>query len=102
LIFTLDVERSIAHSQFFHQQENMPNSEVSLSSIREARKRIAGAVYFSPCSLSPSISEMSGQPVYLKLENLQRTGSFKERGALNKILTLSPTTHTATGSQRRS
>ena len=37
---------------------------------------------------SPTISEISGEPVYLKLENLQRTGSFKERGALNKILTL--------------
>jgi threonine dehydratase len=66
----------------------MPNADVSLSSIREARSRIAGAVYFSPCPPSPSLSEMSGQPVYLKLENLQRTGSFKERGALNKILTL--------------
>jgi threonine dehydratase len=40
----------------------MPNAEVSLNSIREARNRIAGAVYFSPCPLSPSVSEMSGQP----------------------------------------
>ena len=66
----------------------MSNAEVSLNSIRDARNRTAGSVYFSPCPLSPSVSEMSGQPVYLKLENLQRTGSFKERGALNKILTL--------------
>jgi threonine dehydratase len=67
----------------------MSNSDVTLATVREARARIGGAIYFSPCPLSPSISETSGQPVYLKLENLQRTGSFKERGALNKLLTLS-------------
>ena len=67
----------------------MSKREVTLNTIREARARIANAIYFSPCPPSPSISESSGQPVYLKLENLQRTGSFKERGALNKLLTLS-------------
>ena len=67
----------------------MSKSEVTLKAVREAYTRIHGAVYFSPCPNSPSISEISGQPVYLKLENLQRTGAFKERGALNKLLTLS-------------
>jgi threonine dehydratase len=67
----------------------MSKSEVTLTSVREAYKRIHGSIYFSPCPFSPSVSETSGQPVYLKLENLQRTGAFKERGALNKILTLS-------------
>jgi threonine dehydratase len=67
----------------------MSNPEVTLASIRKARTRLDGAIYFSPCPFSPTISEISGEPVYLKLENLQRTGSFKERGALNKILTLS-------------
>lgn len=67
----------------------MSKPEVTLNSIREARARICDAIYLSPCPLSPNISEISGQAVYLKLENLQRTGSFKERGALNKILTLS-------------
>ncbi|PYX39498.1 MAG: threonine ammonia-lyase [Acidobacteria bacterium] len=67
----------------------MPKLDVTLNDIREARNRIGGSVYLSPCPPSPSISEISGQPIYLKLENLQRTGSFKERGALNKILTLS-------------
>lgn len=66
----------------------MSHSEVTLNAVREARSRIASSIYFSPCRLSPSISEASGHPVYLKLENLQRTGAFKERGALNKILTL--------------
>jgi len=67
----------------------MSKSEVTLTTVREAYKRIHGSIYFSPCPFSPSVSETSGQPVYLKLENLQRTGAFKERGALNKILTLS-------------
>jgi len=63
-------------------------AEVSLKTIREARAAIAESVYFSPCTQSASISEASGQPVYLKLENQQRTGAFKERGALNKLLSL--------------
>ena len=67
----------------------MSPNEVTLNAVREARSRVSEAIYLSPCPLSPSISETSGQPVYLKLENLQRTGAFKERGALNKILTLS-------------
>ncbi|HMK21943.1 MAG TPA: pyridoxal-phosphate dependent enzyme, partial [Terriglobales bacterium] len=62
---------------------------LTLASIQTARQRIDGAVYLSPCPYSPAISELSGLPVHLKLENLQRTGSFKERGALNKILNLS-------------
>ena len=66
----------------------MPVAEVSLKTIREARAAIAESVYFSPCTQSASISEASGQPVYLKLENQQRTGAFKERGALNKLLSL--------------
>jgi threonine dehydratase len=53
-----------------------------------ARARIGEAIHCSPCYLSHYLSEMSGLPLHLKLENLQRTGSFKERGALNKLLTL--------------
>ena len=62
---------------------------VSLSSIRAARARIGESIHVSPCQLSHSLSELTGLPLHLKLENLQRTGSFKERGALNKLLTLS-------------
>jgi threonine dehydratase len=47
------------------------------------------AIYLSPCQLSSDLSELTGLPLHLKLENLQRTGSFKERGALNKLLLLS-------------
>jgi threonine dehydratase len=62
---------------------------VSLEEIRRAADRIRNLIYFSPCQLSADLSAMAGQQIYLKLDNLQRTGAFKERGALNKILTLS-------------
>ncbi len=61
---------------------------VTLASIEAARERIGDAIHLSPCQLSHHLSERVGLPVFLKLENLQRTGSFKERGALNKLLTL--------------
>jgi len=62
---------------------------VNLEAIRAARERIRGGVYESPCSYSETLSQLSANRVWLKLENLQMTGSFKERGALNRILTLS-------------
>jgi len=62
---------------------------VSLSSILTARARIGEAIRVSPCFLSHALSEQTGLPLHLKLENMQRTGAFKERGALNKLLTLS-------------
>ncbi len=61
---------------------------VTLSSIQAARARMNEAIYLSPCQLSSDLSELTGLPLHLKLENLQRTGAFKERGALNKLLTL--------------
>jgi len=64
---------------------------VTLSSIQAARARIGDSIYISPCQLSHDLSELTGLPLHLKLENLQRTGSFKERGALNKLLTLGET-----------
>jgi threonine dehydratase len=63
-------------------------SSVTLDSIIAARQRIRGHIYLSPAPHSAGLSEMTGQQVFLKLDNLQRTGAFKERGALNKILTL--------------
>jgi threonine dehydratase len=62
--------------------------DVSLAEIQQAEQRIRDFIYFSPCQLSAALSEMTGQQVYLKLDNLQRTGAFKERGALNRILLL--------------
>lgn len=64
-------------------------TSVTLASIEAARTRIGDAIHRSPCQLSHHLSELAGLPLHLKLENLQRTGSFKERGALNKLLTLS-------------
>lgn len=61
---------------------------LALQSIQAARRRIADQIYLSPTRHSIGLSEMTGQQVFLKLDNLQRTGAFKERGALNRILTL--------------
>jgi len=63
---------------------------ISLADIEAARERIRGAVRQTPCVLSESLSLQLDCEVYLKLENLQRTGSFKERGALNRLLSLTP------------
>ena len=62
---------------------------VTLAAVQHARERIRGFIYESPCRASAELSVMTAQAVHLKLDNLQRTGAFKERGALNKILTLS-------------
>ena len=62
--------------------------DVSLKEIERATDRIRDAIYVSPCQYTAEISGLTGQQVYLKLDNLQRTGAFKDRGALNKILTL--------------
>jgi len=62
---------------------------LTLTDINIARDRIRGSVYLSPCAYSEILSNLLGCELYLKLENLQITGSFKERGALNKILQLS-------------
>ncbi|GGG96757.1 threonine ammonia-lyase [Silvibacterium dinghuense] len=63
---------------------------VTLQDVQEAKRRIQDFIYLSPAPHSHALSKMTGQQVFLKLDNLQRTGAFKERGALNKILTLSP------------
>ncbi|WP_446741821.1 threonine ammonia-lyase [Silvibacterium acidisoli] len=62
---------------------------VTLNDVQAARQRIRDFIYLSPATQSAALSQMTGQQVYLKLDNLQRTGAFKERGALNKILLLS-------------
>lgn len=61
---------------------------VTLAEIERAEARIREQILLSPCCHSEDLSALTGQQVYLKLDNLQRTGSFKERGALNKILSL--------------
>src|ERR671913_984182 len=56
--------------------------------VEDARRRIRDQIYLSPLSYSETISRMSSSKVFFKLDNLQMTGSFKERGALNRLLTL--------------
>ena len=63
---------------------------IGLADVLAARERLRGSIYESPCPHSIMLSALTGQQVYLKLENLQMTGSFKERGALNRIALLSP------------
>jgi threonine dehydratase len=62
---------------------------VTLRSIQDARERIRGSIVVTPFVHSEKFSQQTGNSVFLKLENLQMTGAFKERGALNKILLLS-------------
>ena len=62
--------------------------DAAVASIRDASERLAPFVRETPTVYSYTFSELLGTDVHLKLENLQRTGSFKVRGALNKILTL--------------
>lgn len=62
---------------------------LSLADIQAAQARIKKSLYLSPCTKSETFSKLTNNSVYLKLDNLQRTGAFKERGALNKLLTMS-------------
>jgi threonine dehydratase len=62
---------------------------ITLRDIEQARARVGVAIYVSPCARSQALSERLGCELYLKLENLQMTGSFKERGAFNKLALLS-------------
>jgi threonine dehydratase len=61
---------------------------VTLKDVQDARARLGRAIYHSPSPLSLTLSRLCGCRTYFKLENLQMTGSFKERGALNKLLQL--------------
>lgn len=63
---------------------------VTLSAIRSAARRIAGGVCLSPCPESIPLSEITGARIFCKLDNFQRTGSFKERGARHALLRLTP------------
>jgi threonine dehydratase len=58
---------------------------IGLADVLAARERVREFIYCSPCVRSEMLSKLTGQQVFLKLENLQMTGSFKERGALNRL-----------------
>jgi len=63
---------------------------VTFQDIKEAGRRIAGSIVKTPCPFSIPLTEVTGMQIFCKLEYLQRTGSFKERGARNALLLLSP------------
>ena len=63
---------------------------VTLKDILAAHERIKDAIYRSPCPYSLQLSRLCGCNIYCKLDHLQMTGSFKERGARNKLLVLTP------------
>ena len=63
---------------------------VTFDDIRAAARALAGSVVDTPCVKSQTLSEVAGCELFLKLENLQYTASFKDRGALNRMLALTP------------
>lgn len=62
--------------------------KVNLDTIKQARERIAGVIRKTPLEHAPGISQLVGTQLFFKCENFQLTGSFKMRGALNKITSL--------------
>jgi threonine dehydratase len=60
----------------------------TLDDIRAAQKHLGDAIYHSPCPYSLSLSRLCGADIYCKLDHLQMTGSFKERGARNRLINL--------------
>src|SRR5262249_32491043 len=63
---------------------------IPIEEIRKAASRIAGKVHRTPIFSAERIGEKAGVRLFLKCESFQKTGSFKPRGALNKILSLTP------------
>ena len=61
---------------------------VTIADVEAAAGRIEGAIAQTPTMISRTLSERTGATVYVKLENLQFTGAYKERGALNRLLHL--------------
>lgn len=68
----------------------MDKHNLDLQVIKEARQRITPFVHQTPLQPFRTLSEIANCQVYLKLENMQKTGSFKIRGAVNKIFSLTP------------
>jgi len=71
------------------EEDQAPGQVVTIDDVRAAAARIADAVQPTPSARSQTLSEVLGTDVVVKFENLQFTAAFKERGALNKLLSLS-------------
>ena len=61
---------------------------ITLEDVRAAETRIADQLSNTPCLRSRTLSQLTGADIHIKFENLQFTASFKERGALNRLLQL--------------
>jgi threonine dehydratase len=61
-----------------------------LADVSAARRRLATGPRLTPCLIAPALSEIAGMTIWLKRDDLQRTGSFKERGARHALLCLDP------------
>jgi len=68
----------------------MSSLPVTLEDVQRAAARIGGAVVHTPCLRSETLSRIAKADIWIKFENLQFTASFKERGALNTLLQLTP------------
>jgi threonine dehydratase len=67
----------------------MKTPNLNLNDVQAARRRLAGGLRLTPCLLAPALSDIAGIRLWLKRDDLQRTGSFKERGARHALLCLS-------------
>src|SRR6185436_12188054 len=67
----------------------MKTKSLSLADVEAARRRLATGLRLTPCLIAPALSEIAGIEIWLKRDDLQRTGSFKERGARHALLRLS-------------
>src|SRR5438034_10605504 len=76
-------------------------SEVTLADVEEAKQVLRGVVRETPLDRSRTFSELTSSEFYLKLENLQKTGSFKTRGAYVKISSLSAAERRRRSEERR-
>ena len=65
-----------------------PAPSLTLADVEAARRRLATGLRLTPCMISAGLSELTGAKVWLKRDDLQRTGSFKERGARHALLCL--------------
>ncbi|MEO1136925.1 MAG: threonine ammonia-lyase, partial [Pseudomonadota bacterium] len=74
-----------------HPPETRPDTALEASDVRAAADRIAGRIKRTPLVHARKLSALTGADLWLKLENLQYTGAFKERGALNKLMQMSET-----------
>ena len=88
MVFTgCSAEKRLPAAGFF---QTMQRTMLSIQDIRAAAQRIHGKVERTPCLYSHTLSHIVGAKVYLKFENLQFTAAFKERGACNKLMQLTP------------